>query len=100
MLKVLVVYEISFKKAENIVFGNDHITTSEITDDLRISVGRSYVIFSEYKCSKYEAFVKKVSSEVLNFDQKNCRMNVVQDLLKYVFHNINTLKGFICGEEP
>ena len=46
---------------------------------------------------KHEA--AKIVSKLLNFPQKQCRMNIAQEMLTTFNHDPDLLKKFITGDE-
>lgn len=82
---------------KKIVMENLRFTIREVAEYVAISIGSQYAIFFEY----FGLFVSKL----LNFDQKNRRISIVQELLDDVNNNPYFLKRVInipmeVPEEP
>ena len=66
-------------KVKKIVLANRRITVREIAEDLSISIGSCHSIITNDLGMKRVA--AKFVPKLLNFDQKDCRMNIAQELL-------------------
>jgi len=81
------------EEVKKIVMENRRITR-EVVEDVSISVGSYHTIFSDVLGMKRVA--AKFVPKLLNFDQKNCRMSIAQELLN---DDPDLLKRIITGDE-
>lgn len=70
------------KKVEKMVMNDRRITIREVADEVGISIGSCHNIFSNVLGMKRVA--AKFIPKLLNFDQKNNRLNIAQELLNDV----------------
>lgn len=84
-------------KVKKIVLANRRITVREIAEDLSISIGSCHSIITNDLGMKRVA--AKFVPKLLNFDQKDCRMNIAQELLNDVNDDPDLLKRVITGDE-
>jgi len=84
------------EEVKKIVMENRRITIREVAEDVGISVGSCHAIFSDVLGMTKRA--AKFVPKLLNFDQKNCRMSIAQELLNDVNDNPDLLKRVITGE--
>ncbi len=84
-------------KVKKIVMENRRITIREVAEDVGISVGSCHAIFSEILGMKRVA--AKFVPKLLNFDQKERRMSIAQELLNDVNDDPDLLKRVITGDE-
>ena len=84
-------------EVKKIVLANRQITVREVNEDLNISIGSCHLIFTEDLGMKQVAvkFVPKLP----NFDQKQHRKNIAQELLDSVSDEPNLLQRVITGNE-
>ena len=82
---------------KKIVMENRRITIREVAEDVCISVGSCYAIFSDILGLKRVA--EKFAPNLLNFDQKTRRMTIAQEILNDVNDDPDLLKKVISGDE-
>lgn len=82
---------------KKIVMENRRITIREVAEDVGISVGSCHAIFSDVLGMKRVA--AKFVPKLLNFDQKNRRMSISQELLNDVNDDPDLLKRVVTGDE-
>ena len=82
---------------KKIVLENRRITVREVAEDVGISIGSCHAIFSNNLGMRRVA--AKFVPKLLNFDQKNRRMNIAQELLNDVNDDPDLLKRVITGDE-
>ena len=84
-------------EVKKIVLANRQITVREVAEDLNISTGSCHSIFTEDLGMRQVAvkFVPKLP----NFDQKQHRKNIAQELLDSVSDEPNLLQRVITGNE-
>ena len=84
-------------EGKKIVLGNRQITVREVNEDLNVSIGSCHLIFTEDLGMKQVAvkFVPKLP----NFDQKQHRKNIAQELLDSISDEPNLLQRVITGDE-
>ena len=82
---------------KKIVMENRQITIREVAEDVGISVGSCHAIFSDVLGMK--SVSAKFVPKLLNFDQKNRRMSIAQELLNDVNDDPDLLKRVITGDE-
>lgn len=85
------------KKVEKMVMNDRRITIREVADEVGISIGSCHNIFSNVLGMKRVA--AKFIPKLLNFDQKNNRMNIAQELLNDVNNDPSLLERVITGDE-
>lgn len=85
------------KKVEKMVLNDRRITIREVADEVGISIGSCHNIFSNVLGMKRVA--AKFIPKLLNFDQKNNRMNIAQELLNDVNDDPSLLERVITGDE-
>lgn len=85
------------KKVQEMVMNDRRITIREVADDVGISVGSCHEIFSEVLRMKRVA--AKFVPKLLNFEQKQRRMEVAQESLNEVNNDAELLKRLITGDE-
>ncbi|XP_025262344.1 laccase-15 [Camponotus floridanus] len=81
---------------KKIVMENRRITIREVAEDVGISVGSCYAIFSGVLGMQRVA--AKFVSKLLNFDQKQRRVDIAQELLNAINDDPDLLKRVITGE--
>lgn len=79
------------------IMENRRITIREVADDVGISFGSCQAIFSNILGMRRVA--AKFVPKLLNFDQKQSRMNIAQELLNEVNDDPELLKRVITGDE-
>jgi len=85
------------QEVKEIVLKNRRITIREIADDLNISFGSCQSILTDVLgMTRVSA---KFVPKLLNFDQKQRRMNIAQDMLNDVNDDPDLLKRVITGDE-
>ncbi|KYQ55784.1 hypothetical protein ALC60_02906 [Trachymyrmex zeteki] len=85
------------QEVKEIVLKNRRITIREIVDDLNISFGSCQSILTDVLgMTRVSA---KFVPKLLNLDQKQCRMNIAQDMLNDVNDDPDLLKRVITGDE-
>jgi len=85
------------QEVKKIVFKNRRITIREIADDLNISFGSCQSILTDVLgMTRVSA---KFVPKLLNFDQKQHRINIAQDMLNDVNDDPDLLKRVITGDE-
>ncbi|CAB3260001.1 unnamed protein product [Arctia plantaginis] len=85
------------KKVKEMVMNDRRITIREVADDVGISVGSCHEIFSDVLGMKRVA--AKFVPKLLNFEQKQRRMEVAQESLNEVNNDAELLKCVITGDE-
>ncbi|XP_029673845.1 protein GVQW3-like [Formica exsecta] len=84
-------------KVKKMIMDNRRITIREVADDVGISFGSCQAIFSDVLGLRCVA--AKFVPKLLNFDQKQCRMGIAQELLNEVNDDPELLKRVITGDE-
>ncbi|XP_011051621.1 PREDICTED: putative uncharacterized protein FLJ37770 [Acromyrmex echinatior] len=84
-------------EVKKIVLANRRITVREIAEDLNISIGSCHSIFTNDLGMKRVA--AKFVPKLLNFDQKQHRINIAKELLDSVRDDPNVLQRVITGDE-
>ena len=79
------------------ILDNRQITIREVADDVDISFGSCQVIFTDVLGMQRAA--GKIVSKLLNFKQKQHRMNITQEMLKTFNDDAYLLKKIITGDE-
>ena len=82
---------------KKIVMKNCRITIREVAEDVGISIGSCYAIFSDILGLKRVAV--KFVPKLLNFDQKTRRMTIAQEMLNDVNDDPDLLQRVITGDE-
>lgn len=82
---------------KKIVLENRRITIREVAEDVGISLGSCHEIFSNVLGMRRVS--AKFVLKLLNFDQKNRRMSIAQELLNDVNDDPDLLKRVITGDE-
>ena len=82
---------------KEIVLKNRRITIREVAEDVGISVGSCHDIFSDVLGMRRVS--AKFVPKLLNFDQKNRRMTIAQEILNGVNEDPDFLKRIITGDE-
>ena len=77
-------------EVKKIVLVNRRITIREVTEDLNISIGSCHSIFSNYLDMTRVA--KELVPKLLNFDQKQHRIDIAQEILDSVRDDPNLLQ--------
>ena len=85
------------EKVKEMVMNDRRITISEVADDVGISIGLCHEIFSNVLGMKRVA--AKFVPKLLNFEQKQRRMEVAQESLNKVNDDAELLKRIITGDE-
>ncbi|XP_060845908.1 protein GVQW3-like [Rhopalosiphum padi] len=85
------------KKVGKMVMNDRRIRIREVADEVGISIGSCHNIFSNVLGMKRVA--AKFIPKLLNFDQKNNRMNIAQELLNDVNDDPSLLERAITGDE-
>ena len=84
-------------KVKKIVLVNSRITVREVAEDLNISIGSCLSIFTnDLGMTRVAA---KVVPKLLNFDQKQHRISIAQEILDSVRDDPNLLQRVITGDE-
>jgi len=85
------------EKVKEMVMNNRQITIREVTDNVGISTDSCHEIFSDVLYMKQVAaqFVPKLS----NFEEKQRRMEIIQESLNEVNNDAELLKRVITGDE-
>jgi hypothetical protein len=80
-----------------VIHGNRHLTVREVVDEVGISIGSCYQIFTEklQMCCVSARF----SLRFLNDDQKENRIEISQEVLANAHGNENFLKDIITGDD-
>ena len=79
------------------ILDNSGITIREVADDVGISFGSCQSIFTDVLGMKHEA--TNIVPKVLNFEQKQCRMDIAQEMLTTFNDDPALLKKVITGGE-
>ena len=85
------------EKVKEMVMNDRRITIREVDDDVGISIGSCHEIFSNVLGMKRVA--AKFDPKLLNFEQKQRRMEVAQESLNEVNDGAELLKRIITGDE-
>ena len=85
------------EKVKEMVMNDCRITIREVADDVGISIGSCHKIFSNVLSMKRVA--AKFVPKLLNFEQKQRRMEVAQGSLNEVNDDAELLKCIITGDE-
>ncbi|XP_011069097.1 PREDICTED: putative uncharacterized protein FLJ37770 [Acromyrmex echinatior] len=83
-------------EVKKIVLANRRITVREVAEDLNISIGSCHSIFTNDLVMRR---VAKFVPKLLNFDQKQHRINIAKELLDSVRDDPNVLQKIITGDE-
>lgn len=84
-------------KVKKIVLANRRITVREVAEDLNISIGSCHsILTNDLGMSRVAA---KFVPKLLNFDQKQHRVNIAQEMLDSVRDDPNVLQRVITGDE-
>ncbi|XP_023248651.1 putative uncharacterized protein FLJ37770 [Copidosoma floridanum] len=84
-------------EVKKIVLVNRRITVREVAEDLNISIGSCHSIFTnDLGMTRVAA---KFVPKLLNFDQKQHRINIAQEMLDSVRDDPNLLQRVITGDE-
>lgn len=84
-------------EVKKMVLANRRITVREVAEDVGISIGSCHAIFSDVLGMRRVA--AKFVPKLLNFDQKNRRMSLAQEMLNEVNDDPDFLKRVITGDE-
>ena len=84
-------------EVKKIVLTNRRITVREVAEDLNISIGSCHSIFTNDLGMRRVA--AKFVPKLLNFDQKQHRINIAKELLDSVRDDSNLLQRVITGDE-
>ena len=76
---------------------NRRITITEVIDDVGISFGQCQAIFTDVLGKQRAA--AKIVPKLLNFEQKQCRIDIFQDVLMTFNDDLDLLKNVITGDE-
>ena len=82
---------------KKIVLANRRIIVREVAEDLDISIGSCHSIFTDNLGMRRVA--AKFVPKLLNFDQKQQRVTIANELLDSVRHDPNLLQRVITGDE-
>lgn len=85
------------EKVKEMVTNDRQITIREVADDAGISIGSCHTIFSNVLCMRCVA--AKFVLKLLNFEQKQRRMEVAQESLNEVKDDVELLKRIITDDE-
>ena len=88
---------ITDEQVKKMILENRRITIREVVDDVGISFGSCQAIFSDVLGMKRVA--AKFVPKLLNFDQKQRRVDIAQELLNEVNNDPELLKTVITGDE-
>ncbi|VEN48079.1 unnamed protein product [Callosobruchus maculatus] len=84
-------------KVKKIVLANRRITVREVAEDLNISIGSCHsILTNDLGMSRIAA---KFVPKLLNFDQKQHRVNIAHEMLESVRDDPNVLQRVITGDE-
>ena len=84
-------------EVKKIVLANRRITVREVAEDLNISIGSCHSIFTNDLDMRRAA--AKFVPKLLNFDQKQHRINIAKELLDSIRDDPNVLQRVITGDE-
>ncbi|XP_068620627.1 histone-lysine N-methyltransferase SETMAR-like [Battus philenor] len=84
-------------EVKKMVLANRRITVRGNAEDLNISIGTCYSILSDNLGMR--RFAAKIVPKLLNFDQKQHRMNIANEMLESVRDDPNLLQRVITGDE-
>ena len=79
------------------ILNNRWITIREVADNVGILFDSSQAIFTDVLGMKLET--AKIVSKLLNFEQKQCRMDIAQEMLKTFNDDPDLHKKVITGGE-
>ncbi|KAA2237134.1 helix-turn-helix domain-containing protein, partial [Solihabitans fulvus] len=82
---------------KKMIMDNRQITIREVADDVDISFGSCQTIFTDVLGMKRAA--AKIVPKLLNYEQKQRRMDITQELLNIVNDDPYFLKNVITGDE-
>ena len=84
-------------EVKKILLVNCRITIREVAEDLNISIGSWHSIYTnDLRMTRVAA---KFVPKLLNFDQKQHRINIAQEILDFVRDDPNLLQRVITGDE-
>ena len=84
-------------EVKKIVLTNRRITVREVVEDLNISIGPCHSIFTNNLGMR--RMIAKFVPKLLNFHQKQHRINIAKELLDSVRNDANLLQRVITGEK-
>ncbi|UYV80779.1 hypothetical protein LAZ67_19001718 [Cordylochernes scorpioides] len=84
-------------EVEKMILVNRRITVREVTEDLNLSIGSCHSIFINDLGMRRVA--AKFVPKLLNYDQKQHRMNIANEMLDSVRDDPNLLQRVITGDE-
>lgn len=87
----------NIEAVKKMILDNRRITIREVADDVGISFGSCQAIFTDVLGMKRAA--AKIVPKLLNFEQKQRRMDIAQELLNIVNDDPDFLKKVITGDE-
>ena len=85
------------EKVKEMIMNDRRITIREVADDIGLSIGSCHEIFSNVLGMKRVA--AKFVPKLLNFEQKQRRIEVAQESLNEVNDDAELLKRIITGDE-
>ena len=86
----------NIEAVKKIILGNRRITIREAADDVGISFGSCQAIFTDVLGMKLVA--AKIVPKLVNFEQKQCRMDIAQEKLTTFNDSSDLLKKVISDE--
>ncbi|UYV85014.1 hypothetical protein LAZ67_X004253 [Cordylochernes scorpioides] len=87
-------------EVEKMILANRRIAVREVAEDLNISIGSCHSIFiNDLSMRRVAAKVPKLVPKLLNYDQKQHRMNIANEMLDSVRNDPNLLQRVITGDE-
>ena len=87
----------NIEAVKKIILGNRRITIREAADDVGISFGSCQAIFTDVLGMKLVA--AKIVPKLVNFEQKQCRMDIAQEKLTTFNDHPDLFKKVITGGE-
>ena len=87
----------NIEAVKKIILENRRIAIREVADDVGILFGICQAIFTDVLGMKHAA--AKIVPKLLNFEQKQCRMDIAQEMLTTFNYDLDLLKKVITGDE-
>ena len=85
------------KTVKKMILDNRRNTIREVADDVGLSFSSCQVIFTDVLGTKRAA--AQIVSKLLNFEQKQCCMDITQEMLTMFNDDSDLLKKVITGDE-
>ena len=82
--------DVNIEAVKKMILDNHRITIGEVADDVDISFGTCQAIFTDILGMKHAA--ADIVPKFLNFEQKQCRMDIAQKMLTTFNDDLDLLK--------